>query len=395
MPVEGKVVPGYEAVADTFAAAFDDRPQMGAALAIRVGGEEVVSLWGGIADTRTGERWIADTSSVIFSCTKGLMAILLARLAQEGRLDYDARVANYWPEFAAAGKERVTVRQAIAHQAGLSAPDRDWTLADTLDWNTATKLLAAQAPLWEPGTGYAYHALTHGWLTGELVRRVTGLSPGAYFAQLVGRPLGADAWIGLPESAGPVAHLTVAPALDRLWADVAAEERGDRPHWVYRAMTLGAALPPSLVTADGGFNDPQVRRAEIPGAGGIATARALAAIWSATVCETAGVRLLDADIVARATRTETQGPPIYDPVPPFSRWGMGFQLDSEARRYLTPASFGHDGAGGQVGFADPVHRVGFAFVTNWMEGPGDLRATAMIDALNSVLERQRGLGREA
>lgn len=386
--VEAQSAPGYEAVADAFAAAFDGRPEMGAALAIRVGGQEVVSLWGGIADSRTGAPWTVGTPSVIFSCTKGLMSILLARLVQEGRLDYDARVAAYWPEFAAAGKENVTVRQAISHQAGLSAPQNDWTLPGILDWNTATQMLAAQAPLWEPGTGYAYHALTHGWLTGELVRRITGLSPGDYFAELVTRPLGADAWIGLPGSAAGAAHLMVHPALDKLWADMATQETGDRPNWVYRAMTLGAALPPALVTADGGFNDPQIRRAQIPGAGGIATAQALAAIWSATVCDTASVRLLDSETVSRATQTETEGPPVYDPVPPYARWGMGFQLDSEARRYLSVASFGHDGAGGQVTFADPVHKVGFAFVTNWMEGPGDLRATAIVDALKSVLERR-------
>ncbi len=388
MPIEGRAAAGYETVAEAFAAAFEGRPKMGAALAIRVGGDEVVSLWGGVADTRTGARWTAGTSSVIFSCTKGLMSILLARLVAEGRLDYDERVATYWPEFAAAGKQDVTVRQAISHQAGLNAPQRDWTFSDLLDWNTATQLLAEQEPLWAPGTGYAYHALTHGWLTGELVRRITGMSPGAYFAELATGPLSAGAWIGLPDMAGPVAHLNVAPALDALWADMATQQTGGRPNWTYRAMTLGAALPASLVTADGGFNDPRVRRAQVPGAGGIATAEALAAIWSATVCETAGVRLLNADMVARATQTETEGPPVFDAMPPFSRWGMGFQLDSEARRYLTSSSFGHDGAGGQVGFADPGHRVGVAFVTNWMEGPGDLRGTAIIDALRAGIERR-------
>ena len=129
MSIEGRVVPRYEAVAEAFAAAFEGRPRMGAALAVRVGGEEVLNLWGGVSDARTGTPWSADTPSVIFSCTKGLMSILLARLVQEGRLDYDERVATYWPEFAAAGKERITVRQAISHQAGLNAPPRDWTLS--------------------------------------------------------------------------------------------------------------------------------------------------------------------------------------------------------------------------------------------------------------------------
>jgi CubicO group peptidase (beta-lactamase class C family) len=386
--IEGQVDAGYEAVAQAFASGFDQRPTMGAALAVRVGGKQVVSLWGGVADDRDSTPWIHGTASVIFSCTKGLMSILLARLVEERRLDYDAPVVRYWPEFGDAGKVRTTVRQLVSHKAGLSAPQRDWSITDILDWNAATRMLAAQAPLWAPGSGYAYHALTHGWLTGELVRRIAGKSPGQYFAELATGPLGAPAWIGLPPAhRGPVAHLQVAPDLAALWKDEAARETGDRPNWGYRAMTLGNALPPALVTTDGGFNDPRIREAEIPGAGGIATADALAAIWSATVCDTQGVRLLKPDTVKVATQVETSGPPVFDPVPPYSRWGMGFQLDSESRRYLTASSFGHDGAGGQVGFADPVHDVGFGYVTNWMEGAGDLRATSIIDALRGVLVR--------
>jgi CubicO group peptidase (beta-lactamase class C family) len=387
MPIiEGQVAAGYEVVADAFAAAFDGRPAMGAALAVRVDGHQVVHVWGGIADEQDGKAWTERTASVIFSCTKGLMSILLARLVQDGRLDYDAPVTRYWPEFGAAGKDAITVRQLISHQAGLSAPQSDWTLADILDWNTATRLLAEQAPLWLPGQGYAYHALTHGWLTGELVRRITGISPGAYFADLIARPLGVSAWIGLrPGHSEPIAHLQVAPELADLWEAERANFTGDRPNWGYRAMTLGAALPPSLVTSDGGFNAPSIRQAEIPGAGGIATADALAAIWSATVCDTHGVRLLDPAVVTVATHTETFGPPVFDPQPPYSRWGMGFQLDSESRRYLTPGSFGHDGAGGQVGFADPASGIGFGFITNWMEAADDRRATLIIDALRTVI----------
>ncbi len=256
MRIEGRAAPGYDAVAQAFAAAFEEgRPQMGAALALRVGGE-VVSLWGWggrHADWRAVDR--QRTSSMIFSCTKGLMSILLA-LGAGRAAHYDARVASYWPEFAAAGKENVTVRQAISHQAGLNAPPRDWTLnGDLLDWNTATELLAEQAPLWKPGTGYAYHALTHGWLTGELVHRITGIGPGHCCPN--SPPSRSTRLRGsrLTDMSGPVAHLNVAPALDALWADMATQDTGGRPNWTYRAMTLGAALPPSLVTADGSFND--------------------------------------------------------------------------------------------------------------------------------------------
>jgi len=386
--VHGHVSAGYEAIAEAFATAFEGRQGMGAALAVRVRGAEIVNLWGGVADARNGAPWTADTASVVFSSTKGLMSILLARLVEEGRLDYDAPVIRYWPEFGAAGKDHLTVRQLISHKAGLSAPRRDWTRADLLDWNAATQLLAGQEPLWPPGTGYAYHALTHGWLTGELVRRVTGKLPGAYFAELIAAPLDVAAWIGVPpDHTGPLAHLEVAPDLAELWKTEAARDTGNRPNWGFRAMTMGGAMPPALVTDTGGFNDPDIRAAQIPGAGGIATAEALAAIWSATVHETDGVRLLDPSTVELATQTETSGPPVFDPVPPYSRWGMGFQLDSETRRYLTSSSFGHDGAGGQVGFADPVYGVGFAFITNWMEAVDDTRATAIIGALRGTVAR--------
>lgn len=386
--IGGTVAPWFEPVAAVFAAAFEGRPGMGAALAVRVAGKPVISLYGGVADARTGTRWTADTASVVFSCTKGLMSILLARLAQEGRLDYDAPVARYWPEFAAAGKASVTVRQAVSHRAGLSAPRIDWTIADLVDWEAATKLLAEQAPLWPPGEGYAYHAITHGWLTGEIVRRITGMTPSMYFKQLVADPLKASAWIGLPQNhTGPVAHLEVAPDLAAFWDAEAKRISGSEPNWPWRAMTLGNALPPALVTPDGGFNDRAIQHAQIPGAGSITTADALAAIWSATVTPTDGVRLLEPATVTAVTQTETSGPPVFDPQPPFSRWGMGFQLDSDSRRYLTAASFGHDGAGGQVGFADPVYGVGFGFITNRMEGGEDRRATAIIDALRAVLKR--------
>lgn len=150
-------------------------------------------------------------------------------------------------------------------------------------------------------------------------------------------------------------------------------------------MTLGDALPADLVSDDGGFNRQRIRAAEIPGAGGVATAKALATIWSATVVPTQGIRLIDDAVIATATRPRSEGASVFGGDPPYSRWGYGFQLDSEARRYLGDGSFGHDGAGGQVGFADPARQIGFGFVTNWMMGPEDQRATGIISALRQVL----------
>jgi CubicO group peptidase (beta-lactamase class C family) len=384
--LHGASSPAFDQVVDVFQDILAAQPDAGAALAIRVDGESVVDVWGGIADRRDQSSWGRDTASVIFSCTKGLMSILAARLVAAGRLDYDARVADYWPEFAQAGKEDVRVRHILAHQSGLSALQRDLTIDEILDWNTVTAALAAAPPLWTPGSGYAYHALTHGWLIGEVIRRVTGTEIGAWFASDLAKPLHAAAWIGLPPGEGvTVAHMEVGASLAALVEQQAATRDPEAIDWPDRAMTLGAAFPPELVAFELGFNEPRVQAAAIPGAGGIATARALAAIWSATVAETDGVMSLDRETRTLATEVATEGAPVFDIPGPWPRWGMGFQLDSEARRYFGESSLGHDGAGGQVAFADADSRVGFAFLTNQMEAIDDFRGTRLVEALKDSL----------
>jgi len=382
--VQGDVASGFEEVGEAFAAAFEGLPEMGAALAVRVDGREVVDLWGGIADSRDGRPWERDTPTVVFSCTKGLMSILAARLVEAGRLDLDRPLAEIWPAFAAHGKDRVSVGDALAHRAGVSAPRVDVTRAQLLDFAAMAQIVADQEPLWRPGDGWAYHALTHGWLSGEIVRRAGGIAPDDAFAAMA-EAVGGGAWLGMPaEVAASAAHLRVGPTLEALVARQAAERDPATIDWLDRAMTLGGALPATLVTVDDGFNADDVRAAVIPGAGAVATARALAAMWSATVTETDGVRLLHDDTLEVVTRERTAGAPVFAAPAPWPRWAAGFQLDSEARRYLGPSSFGHDGAGGQVAFADIDSRVGFAFVTNWMEAD-DPRATRMVDALRSVV----------
>lgn len=382
-PIAGMVAPGFEPVAEAFAGGFDAAPEMGAALCVMRDGVPIINLWGGVADRRSGRTWTADTPTVAFSCTKGLASLLVARLVEGGRIDYEAPLARYWPEFAAAGKGTVSVAEVLAHRAGLSAPRMALGVDDIVDWERMVILLAAQEPLWPPGTGYDYHALTHGWLTGELVRRVTGQTIGQYFNSLVTEPLGVSAWIGLPEGeAERVAHIVASPSLEAVWA---GEAEKPEPSLAYKATTLGGALPVTLVSATGGFNDQRVRAAELAGAGVVTSAAALATIWSAAVTPTHGVRLIGDETIALATRTRSEGAPVSGGEGPYSRWGAGFQLDSATRRYLTDEGFGHDGAGGQVGFADPRHRVGFGFVTNWMMGPEDQRATAIIDALRPLL----------
>jgi CubicO group peptidase (beta-lactamase class C family) len=385
--IDGTVAPGFEPVREAFVAAFEGRPRMGAALAVLHQGRPVVDLWGGTKDARTDEPWGPDTLTVLFSCTKGLTSILAARLVQEGRLDYDAPVCEYWPEFAAAGKAHVRVGHLLAHRSGLSAPRTPLSEQDVLDWDLVVGRLAAQEPLWEPGTGYAYHAITHGWLVGEVIRRITGRSVGEQLAEVVTRPLAVDAYIGLPDELHDrVARPYAGPALAELAERIEAMRADGPVDWSIEAMTLGGAFPPALVSESGGFNSRAIRSAQIPGAGGIGSARALATIWSATVVETDGVRLLDRSVVARATREQSAGEPVWPLPGPWSRWGLGFQIDSENRRYLTPSGFGHDGAGGQSAFADPELGVGVAFLTTEMEARDDRRATRIVDALREVLD---------
>ena len=378
--ISGDVNEGFGAVAEAFSAALAGNRDMGAALCVYRDGQPVVDLWGGTADARVQAPWTRETVNVLFSCTKGLMAIVAAQLVTQGRLDYDASVSRYWPAFGQAGKAETKVRHLLSHQAGLSALRVRLTTDDILDWEKMIRVLEEQEPLWPPGRGHAYHALTHGWLVGEVIRRVSGKSPGRQFADAVAGPLDADAWIGLPLGANArVSYLTVGDSLAR---QVAAD---GEENWGTLATTLGGALPGALTGPDDGFNDPRLWQAEIPGAGGIADARSLARIWSATVCRTEGVRLLDEPTVIRATQPQSEGEPVFPMPPPWSRWGMGFQLDSPARRYLTARGFGHDGAGGQVAFAEPGLRLGFAFVTSLMEGIGDNRATSIVDALRGVV----------
>lgn len=380
MTIDGVVDTGFGGVADAFVRAFDGREGMGAALSVLIDGRPVVDVWAG--DAAPGAAWRTDTASVIFSCTKGLMAVLAAQCVEQGTLGYDDLVADHWPEFARNGKENTRVRHLLAHRAGVPALRRPLSRTQLLDFAQVVGEIEEAEPFWMPGTAYSYHPITHGWLVGEVLRRVTGLSARELFERAVSSPLGVDAWIGIPPTVEErVATMSVGASL----ADATAQLTEDpQNHWPAQAMTLGGALPAALVGPESGFNDPAVHQAIIPGAGGIATARALATIWSATVTQTNGHRLIGEEVRAAATAVQSAGEPFFTAPGPWPAWGMGFQLDSGARRYVTPQGFGHDGAGGQVAFAEPEAGIGFAFLTNMMEA-GDDRGTAIVDALRDAL----------
>lgn len=399
--VSGRVEPGFEAVREAFEANFTEHGDVGAAVAVYVDGRCVVDLTGGVADPATGRPWEPDTIELVFSTTKGWVAILAHLLAQRGELDLDAPVAEVWPEFKAEGKEAIPVRWLLSHRAGLPVVDDPPSTDEVLAWDPVVAALAAQRPVWEPGTRHGYHALTYGWLVGEVLRRVTGRSVGQLVADELAGPLGLDLWIGLPESEEPrVAPLIPSPPPDPAAAAAALEQITDpglrdllirsAEAWTdpgslaVRALTLSGALG-SLTGGPFIWNERRIRAAEIPAANGVTDARSLARLYAATVGEVDGVRLLEPATVQGATVEQSSGPDAVLVVP--TRFGSGFFLDSPFSPLLGPGSFGHAGAGGSLGFADPDAKVGFGYVMNQMRQglAGDPRTLGLIDALRRSL----------
>jgi CubicO group peptidase (beta-lactamase class C family) len=386
--VHGFVANGFEKIKVTFQEIISQAPEAGSAVSMWHKGENVVNLWGGLANRESKAAWEEDTKVVVFSSTKGLMSLALARLFEAGKFSYDDLVSKYWPEYQGAGKERTTIAQLVSHQAGVPFFANDIQPDQVTNWDYMVSKIEQEAPMWQPGSSYAYHAITHGWLTGELIRRVSGMSPGEYLAKEISAPLSADTWLGLPaELEREVAPSFVHPDLTAFFVDL-AKQNTDAGNFLIRSLTLGQAFSMNLVGKNEGFNSQNVHAAEIPGAGGISTAHGISKIWSSVVHETDGVRLLNDESIAHVTKVQSEGKPFTDLEPPYSKFGMGFQLDSAARGYLTKSSFGHDGAGGQCAFADPEHKIGFAFVTTEMRGGEveDDRATRLIGDLRGVLK---------
>lgn len=377
---------GFEAVRDVFAANFELHGDVGAAFAAYHEGRKVVDLWGGVADESTGRLWSEDSLEVVFSTTKGATAACALLLAQRGELSLDAPVAQYWPEFAAEGKGSIPVRWLLSHRAGLPVVDRVLSARDVLAWDPIVEALAAQKPVWEPGTAHGYHALTYGYLVGEVVRRVSGRSVGRFFAEEIAGPLGLDFWIGLPESEDHrVAPLVV--------SDVAAADvdLSTLPEDM-RAIVAEALDPASLTnralsvtTPPLDFGGREVRGAEVPAAGGVCTARSLAKMYAAFIGDVDGVRVLDAVTVADATIEQSNGPD--EVLKLSSRFGLGFWLPCDVVPLGGPRSFGHPGAGGSLGFADPDSGLAFGYIMNKMGGSitGDQRTLTLIEACASAV----------
>jgi len=380
--MQGNFVSSYQPLVDLFVEQGEGKPG-GSSLCIYEAGQPVVDVWQG--ESTSGVQWHEDSVSVVFSCTKGLASILAHHLVQEGKLDLDERVSYYWPEFAQAGKRDIPVRWLLQHKAGLSAVRRDLTIDEITDGKTIENELERQEPLWEPGTAHSYHALTFGTLVGRLVKNITGQTLGQYFEQLISRPLSVTAWIGLPQEE----FANLAPLISDGKREPNAAGEGTKNYWLAKAMTFGKALDHQVDSYETGFNNPKLLAAELPGAGGVTNARSLAKIYSATVVETDGVRLLEDEAAKAAAVPQSTGPLYFEGEEgPFPAWGNGFMVDVPGfKDMLGPSSFGHDGLGGQCAFADLDHRLSFAFTTNYLESGANeqSRQQALIRKLKKML----------
>ena len=381
--IGGIVEPGFEAVRDAFVRNFTEHGELGAEVAVHLNGRKVVDLWGGIADAATGRPYDDRTLQLVFSTTKGATAVCVALLAQRGEIDYDAKVADYWPEFAAAGKADMPVHFVMSHRAGLPVIDRKLTAEEVFAWTPLVEALAAQEPIWEPGTAHGYHAVTYGHLAGELVRRISGKGIGAFFADEVAKPLGLDFWIGLPESEeSRVAPLVPAPPPPPEMVEMMAQFIGP-DSLAGRALSLEGAF---AVTGDEMiFNTRAMHAAEIPAANGITNAASLSRMYAACISEVDGIRLLTPETVAKVSETQTSGPDKCLMLE--STFGLGFMTSGVMTPMLGPSSIGHAGAGGSLGFADADSGIGFGYVMNQMQMnlAGDPRPAGLIEAVRASL----------
>ncbi len=385
--VFGTCDPAFSNVKAEFEKNFAERGEVGASVALSVNGEKAVDLWGGIANKDTGEPWQEDTVSIVFSCTKAATALCAHMLIDQGKLNLNAKVAQYWPEFATNGKESTTVSMMLNHESGVPALREPVKEGGVCDWEYMCERLAAEEPFWEPGTRNGYHMISFGWTVGELVRRVSGKSLGAFFAENIAGPLGMRYWIGLPEDETP--H--IAPIL--LYEPQPSDVPGE-----FATALLGdpASIPHLSVLNVGGWNanQPEAHRAEIGGAGGITNARNQVKMYEQLAM--GGGTLVSKERLDHMSRVATATARDAT-LKVGTRFGPGFMKSMDNRGaapgnqdsvLLGDRAFGHVGAGGSIGFADPECGLAFSYTMNQM-GPGILmnaRGQSLID------EAYRALG---
>jgi CubicO group peptidase (beta-lactamase class C family) len=391
--IDGFVAPGFEEVRREFERNFAERRELGAACAAYVGGEKVVDLWGGVRDARTGAAWEANTVVLVYSTSKGLSAMTLALAHSRGWLDYDERVATYWPEFAQAGKEAVTVRQLLGHEGGLPVIDEPLDARLLADFDGLAAAIAGQRPLWEPGTRHGYHGVSLGWYEGELIRRVDPQrrTLGRFFAEEVAAPLGLDVHFGVPddvplERIARIEHVSAIDALPQL--------RHLPPRMAIalldpRSVTFRTFANPRL-RSPAALDSREYRRLEFPAGGAVGGARDIARAYAAFSARPPGLGLTQAtlDEVTRFPSPPARG--WHDEVLKVdTAFSLGFARPLQGFRFgSSERAFGHPGAGGSFAFADPDRDVAFAYVMNRLgfHLTDDPREKALRDALYRCLD---------
>ena len=374
--IHGTLESPFEKVRDVFSANFKNQDEVGAAVCVFHEGKKVVDLWGGYRDGAQTQPWQEDTLVNVWSTTKGAMAACVARLVSQGRLELNKPVAHYWPEFAAAGKEKITVAQMFSHQAGLCGPVEPVTADELHDVVAMADGLASQAPQWEPGTRSGYHAITIGYLSEALVSRITGKSVGEYFRDEIAGPLKLDMFLGLSGSQ----------------EDRCAEMLHDGNPMSGGADTFNEYQVLAQVNVPVSFdlaNHSRWRAMGIPSAGGSATARGVAGMYSALIEDVRGntETIADSKTLQQMLTPQIKNEDLVIRFP--MTWGVGFALDDESGMYGGGAkSFGHHGWGGSYGFADPVTGIAFSYVMNYMREAEsvDTRAIDLIQALYAAIK---------
>lgn len=386
--IQGHCADQFAAVLEVFKENFQKHGEVGASVCVTLNGETVVDLWGGAKDRKGETPWEQDTVSVVYSSTKGAVALAAHTLIDAGELDLNKPVKYYWPEFACNGKESATVRMMLNHTAGV--PCNREPLEDCTDWDYMVQRIAEEEAFWKPGTRNGYHMMNFGWTVGELIRRVSGQSLGAYFRSAVAEPAGAEFWIGLPEELEDRVAPMMQPKLDKSapLSEFSQALIGDRQ-----------SIQNLALFNNGGFN-PNKRKyhaAEIGGGGGIGNARGLAAIYAPFACRGTlkGRRYVSEETVTRMAEISVATEEDATLLLP-TRFGLGFMksMDNRVREavdrssaILSSSAFGHPGAGGSIGFADPVEQMSFGYTMNQM-GPGILlnqRGQGLIDATYRAL----------
>ncbi|TMR91054.1 serine hydrolase domain-containing protein [Nonomuraea basaltis] len=379
--IGGTYEPRFRAVRDAFERNFDEGRELGASVAVYQRGRAVVDLWGGTANAGdTPAEWRQDTIALLASATKGLVASAAMLLVDRGLLDLDAPVADYWPEFAAEGKAEIPLRWVLGHRSGVVAVDQPLTFADIEQGTPVTEALAAAKPAWIPGRAHGYHCLTMGWLIGEIIRRVTGLPVGRFFAKEITSPLGLDLHIGLPDGKDRQVADLVPPTEEQLLKGRGNSELGGLnraicdPASLFHRSTFG-----TIALTGNPLTGVRVLQAEIPSCGGAGNAAALAHLYAALIGEVNGIRLLRPETTDRARTVEADGMDLI--LRCHTSYGRGFMLPGGPMWPGTCSStaFGHAGVTGAFAYADPDNNLAFAYVPN--------RMSELIDGGNDRVRR--------